>query len=343
MSGLTVEDFIAGHQGQLVSANVPQHFWSRLHDKLMGEVFDAGDYFQIICEESADDGRKNWQVVLTKDLEANDPNGIFLVDHAWTFRPQLARRHLGEVPGLLDRMSAFLGHDDDEAEEVDPRRRTDRVLRDLWRHAQTYTIRRPGATTDEDQMPVWYMADEFGSRIPHSDEPTVRMVPIYYAPQQIAFSLVFPLQSLKEGDLVTRDYADSATARARPNWRHLLLHPWTPIDISHQSMENVEPTEDFFLSGRTMDELPSGTVVRNVPIKLEDSDLKLKIFADDFQLIKHLIHVQYEVVEDMKDADVVWLRTHFHKFKELSVINPNALVNQFPFESILTVKDLLAV
>lgn len=64
-----------------------------------------------------------------------------------------------------------------------------------------------------------------------------------------------------------------------------------------------------------MDELPSGAVVRNVPITLVEADRKLKIFTDDVQLINHLSQIQYEIVEDMKDADVVWLRSHFHRFK----------------------------
>lgn len=33
---------------------------------------------------------------------------IFLIDHAWTFRPQIARRQLHEIPGLLDRICNVL-------------------------------------------------------------------------------------------------------------------------------------------------------------------------------------------------------------------------------------------
>lgn len=62
-----------------------------------------------------------------------------------------------------------------------------------------------------------------------------------------------------------------------------------------------------------MDELPSGDIVRSVPV--EEADRKLKIFADDIQMIKNLHQIQYELVDDMKDADVVWLRSHFHQFK----------------------------
>ena len=41
--------------------------------------------------------------------------------------------------------------------------------------------------------------DEFGSRIQHSDEPTVRMVPFYFTPTGTAYSIFWPLTDLKEG------------------------------------------------------------------------------------------------------------------------------------------------
>ena len=46
------------------------------------------------------------------------------------------------------------------------------------------------------RLPVWYVMDEFGSRIQHSDNPTVRTVPFMYAPTQMAYTIMWPLQDL---------------------------------------------------------------------------------------------------------------------------------------------------
>lgn len=51
-------------------------------------------------------------------------------------------------------------------------------------------------------MPIWYIMDEFGSRIQHSDSPTVKMSPFFFAPLQISFTLMWPLQDLEENGKV---------------------------------------------------------------------------------------------------------------------------------------------
>ena len=48
-------------------------------------------------------------------------------------------------------------------------------------------------------VPIWYIMDEFGSRIQHSEEPSVKIVPFYFGPTQITFSVMWPLRDLEEG------------------------------------------------------------------------------------------------------------------------------------------------
>ena len=38
--------------------------------------------------------------------------------------------------------------------------------------------------------------DEFGSRIQHSDNPTVRTAPFMYAPTQMAYTIMWPIQDI---------------------------------------------------------------------------------------------------------------------------------------------------
>lgn len=51
----------------------------------------------------------------------------------------------------------------------------------------------------EEKVPVWYIMDEFGSKVQHSDKPSCGMAPFFYAHNQLAYSLLWPLQDLQEG------------------------------------------------------------------------------------------------------------------------------------------------
>lgn len=41
--------------------------------------------------------------------------------------------------------------------------------------------------------------DEFGSRIQHSDQPSFAAAPLFYMPQQIAYTILWPLRDLETG------------------------------------------------------------------------------------------------------------------------------------------------
>lgn len=53
--------------------------------------------------------------------------------------------------------------------------------------------------TAEEKVPVWYIMDEFGSRIQHADVPSFATAPFFYIPQQVAYTLLWPLRDLDTG------------------------------------------------------------------------------------------------------------------------------------------------
>lgn len=117
---------------------------------------------------------------------------IFLVDHAWTFRPDTARQQLNSYPGLLERMADLMDIDQNDGNQNE----TDLinlVLKKMWQKAQTYSIGNPDVSVEE-KMPLWYIVDEFASRIQHSDDPNFRMVPFISMLDNCAYSLLFPVK-----------------------------------------------------------------------------------------------------------------------------------------------------
>lgn len=55
------------------------------------------------------------------------------------------------------------------------------------------------AQSAEDKVPVWYIMDEFGSQVQHSDQPSCGMAPFFYIQGQLAYTVLWPLRDLEEG------------------------------------------------------------------------------------------------------------------------------------------------
>ncbi|KAK1280292.1 hypothetical protein QJS04_geneDACA004914 [Acorus gramineus] len=84
----------------------------------------------------------------------------------------------------------------------------DRVINAMWLYLMTYRL------ADEekiDETSVWYVMDELGSALRHSDEPNFRVAPFLFMPDgklesAISFSVLWPIQNVHKGDECTRDY-----------------------------------------------------------------------------------------------------------------------------------------
>ncbi|TRY71357.1 hypothetical protein DNTS_008135, partial [Danionella cerebrum] len=196
--------FLSLHLAALKAARIPPLYWKSLYSKLKNEVFDAGEVFGIMQVEEEEESEKEvnsakeicYKVIVTREsgLQATDPTSVFLVDHAWTYRVESARQQLVEIPGLLIRMASLMGMPF-HGEVPDPDI-VDQVLDHMWKYNQTYQLSQGSA---EEQVPVWYVMDEFGSRVQHSSHPTCCMAPLFFAPQQVAYSILWPLQDLENG------------------------------------------------------------------------------------------------------------------------------------------------
>lgn len=51
----------------------------------------------------------------------------------------------------------------------------------------------------EERVPVWYVMDEFGSQVQHSDQPSCGLAPFFHTPDQVTYSVLWPLRDLHEG------------------------------------------------------------------------------------------------------------------------------------------------
>ncbi|MBN3284885.1 TTL12 protein, partial [Polyodon spathula] len=364
------------------------------------EEDDSGD-----VEETQQEERKKQnpgtelicKVIVTNEdgLQAADPSSIFLIDHAWTYRVQSARQQLQEIPGLLHRMANLMGiefHGEFPDEGV-----VDQVMVEMWKYNQTYQL---SQGTAEEKVPVWYIMDEFGSRIQHSTEPTCCTAPFFYSTEEIAYTILWPVRDLENGDRsescpdsnevsvpacptsyfhlpdearhaaipelqrrrtmqlwatcrqahirpaslqgalmheeVTRDYTYGET---NPLIRKCRLLPWFPADMRDISSNTPEPSDAYYqtISQENKEILP-------IPIEAQvyPKDKIFKVFTEMKQVLNNLNHPRFEFTWNEEEADILFMFTHIRDYRKLSKERPHVLVNQFPCETVVTVKDCLA-
>ncbi|KAJ2392492.1 hypothetical protein GGI05_002655, partial [Coemansia sp. RSA 2603] len=84
-----------------------------------------------------------------------------------------------------------------------------RVLGDLWRYFQGYDYLAQNADQSFVKHTNWYIQDEVGLSISHSDDPNVRCLPFLYLDphgQMAPFSIMWPIKTIAKGDVLTRDF-----------------------------------------------------------------------------------------------------------------------------------------
>ncbi|CAI9739933.1 tubulin--tyrosine ligase 12 [Octopus vulgaris] len=312
---------------------VPKRFWETLFNKLRGQVFDAGEMFTILLidydeeeEKDEEDNRPLWKVVTLSDMAADDGKHIYLIDHAWTYDVRNAEKHLKQIPSLVDRMASLMNIPVDEksSDEI-----IQEILNKMWLYNQVYSFGHERKGSDE-AMPLWYVMDEFGSRIQHSDDPSFAIAPFYYALDQLCYSVMFPLKDLQAKDEVSRNYLQKRYSDVEHSAR---LIPWQYSDLTDIDYIPKEPSDAYFYECRSKFTLPDEDEEPFVMNK----DI-LKVYMDYDTMDGHLTDPRFVVVDDRDSADILFVKENLKNFKNL-----HQFVNQFPNECLVTVKDLLAV
>ena len=162
------------------------------------------------------------------------------------------------MPDLIDRLAQLMFISPEEEKKIES------IMEEIWKFNQTYTLAVDGGKA-EDQEPYWYIRDEFGSAIEHSDRPNVRMAPFLSMIDRQMYTLLWLIEDIPaQGsdqcltlhfivslslESVTVDYVcgirDPLTRRAK-------LVPWIDDDLAEDvDYQQEEPSEEYFKVGST--------------------------------------------------------------------------------------------
>ncbi|KAH9298585.1 hypothetical protein KI387_030267, partial [Taxus chinensis] len=214
----------------------------------------------------------------------------------------------------------------------------DCILQAMWIYLMTYRL------ADEeklDETPVWYVMDELGSALRHSDVPNFKIAPFLFMPDgkltsAISYSVMWPTTDVHKGEECTRDYLPGI---GEDKQRSARLTAWfhTPENYFIQVYEKY--------CHKLHSTAFKNSVYRNSQTQsIRPSDGRpLLVYADSVQVNEFLNRPEFVLTDDVKKADIVWTSMQVdEETKKIAGLKDNQYVNQFPFEACIVMKHHLA-
>ncbi|XP_066924144.1 tubulin--tyrosine ligase-like protein 12 [Clytia hemisphaerica] len=335
-SHLTFKDFLSIYSDQLES--IPNNYWPSLFQKLTQEIFDIGEYVSLCKDEE-----EGWHVmVIAEDgLNKDDPNSVFLVDHAWTYEVKFAKKQLEQHDNLLNRMKQLMDIDHStEKEEA-----IEEVLQRMWKFNKCYhrkesmlldgddELNNNQMQKDRDYIPLWYVMDEVGSRVNHDDNPNFAFKPFYFLETDTTFTVIFPLQDLEYGEEVTRDYQSLYTDQAL---KDVMLYPWEEDRI------NLDEVHDDWIEKYTKElENTEEEQPLNCPNGLQIKTEPPYAVCTDSDYAKYLTNENFYLVDHEEKADIIYKQGHYRQMRKLLLEGRQYVLEQ-PNKNCLVLKNFLA-
>ncbi|XXG51416.1 hypothetical protein AAC387_Pa02g5192 [Persea americana] len=213
------------------------------------------------------------------------------------------------------------------------------VISAMWLYLMTYRL------ADEekiDETSVWYVMDELGSALRHSDEPNFRIAPFLFLPERklasaVSFSVLWPTRNVQKGDECTRDFLfgigeDKQRSARLTAWFH------TPQNYFIQAYERycqqLHPI--VFRS-------PPSTEPSSIQSILPCGRHPLRVHTDIPHVEEFLTRSEFTLTPNPKDADIIWTSVQVdEEVKRAIGLKDHQYINQFPFEACLVMKHHLA-
>ncbi|XP_078433351.1 tubulin-tyrosine ligase isoform X2 [Wolffia australiana] len=214
----------------------------------------------------------------------------------------------------------------------------ERVIAAMWPYLMTYRL----ADMEKiDDTPVWYVMDELGSALRHSDSANFRVAPFLYMPNgniasSMSFSILWPTQNVVQGEECTRDFLFGIGEEKQRSAR---LTAWfhTPEDYFIQEFLKYQ---EKLLSRKLPSPREASTMTTSA---LLADGRPLRVYTDIPQVEDYLRRPEFVLSTSPKDADIIWTsRQVDEEMKKALGLGEHHYFNQFPFEACLVMKHHLA-
>ncbi|KAF9106301.1 Tubulin--tyrosine ligase-like protein 12 [Mortierella sp. AM989] len=222
-----------------------------------------------------------------------------------------------------------------KAEEKKKQDIINKIMLEMWKYSQTYeyAVVDPSGQTKKES--AWYIMDEVGSSIAHSDTPNCVCVPfIYVGRGTVSYSIIYPIEDIPKGEALTRDFvpADIKDPITRKAYLQVYNDGQDAAELiavyeSNKLEDNVvQPFDQPFVK----------TLTRPQPKAL---NRKLRLYTTTEWVATNCKLDNVELVDSEDQADLLWFTQDFKEFEKLT---KGQRINQLENESCLTYKNNLA-
>jgi len=216
----------------------------------------------------------------------------------------------------------------------------------MWRVVGTYRLVKPGKMDEE---PTFYINDEVGCAVSHSDTPNTKMSPLIYCPncegddpKTVTFTVMWPAENIEARAVLHRDYLIGVD---ESKWRSARLLPWCNVYDEYYAAEYkkaadyVPPFNAMELHEKYQTDYPAPS-----DIEWDAAQGPIPVYADYEVVLKYLKDPRFKLVDDPKTAKILYLTIDYeHKvFTDWGIDYSNTYVTFFNKEAALVVKDSLA-
>ena len=318
---------------QLYGSRVPESLWPRVHQKVTQQTFDVHECFQLAAIEDENSSVECWGYATVATRAVPAKSDVWLIDHMWTFRARSAERELMGNKALQHRILYGPGGAPPSSPSGEEKVEVAAIMNKVWRKAESYRI----ATEHQlDEESCWYLLDEVGTGVQialdeEEEEVNVCLAPFFDPVSSIAFTVMWPVALLDEGDVAVSSHL-SRGAKACPLIAEFL---WGDTDAAAQEAACLNSEDEEVKKPLTThtSRSPSGAEVSNNVLNLKENS-PLSVWTDLELLREYLTDsTNFVFVDDVASADILWLSDYVADLAERYPMRSAAFfVSQFPHE-----------
>lgn len=215
------------------------------------------------------------------------------------------------------------------------------VLDNMWFYNQTYEAFFPQSGI---KKRLWYIMDEFGSAITHSNEPNMRCVPFANTITGVFYSILWPVNDVNQEELCTRDFYPplsptemSIQIEARMLGCSGELPGHCPFQFyleEQNALLHINTPEGIVVTISSLSDATASLTPTNMSGKVK------KLYTDVLSgyCMDVLENIGCEVVTSAHEADTLWLSS----LSSICNIKTNQKINRLVGEQYLLSPSLLS-